>query len=242
VAGLLAWSPWSSPKLNPPTGLSVSAAASSAFLHWSAPSGGASPHGYLVLVNGTQVASVPSTADSYQVGSLTPLTWYTFQVASSSGGTSAASARLSVRTLNPPLADGRLYGAWAGQYKITKMQGFDSSANPGVTMTGSWTFTPGCASGACNVVMTGKIGGDPFTSHLTRTGALYIGTATAGHTNCKGSAETDTLNIRVTVSGSGLVGSVWAAEHWTGAMTLVAPATKTCHAGSYQTVFTGTRA
>ena len=240
AGGLLTWSPWSSAKLSPPAGLSAVAAADSVTLHWLAPTAGPSPSGYLVLVNGRQAGTAPGSALSYQVGSLSPLTSYTFQVAASSGGDSARSGKVTIRTLAPPVADGRLAGSWHGQYKIVKMQGFDSSAKPGVTMTGTWTFTPACPAGACDVTMTGKIGADPFTAHLTRSGAVYTGTATASHTNCKGTPETDTLQFRVTVTGSGMVQSIWTAQLWDGTMTLLAPTTKACHSGSYQTTFTGT--
>ncbi len=103
VAGLLVWAPWKTPPPGTPTAVrAVSPKATAAVISWAAPNGGTAPDRYLVLRDGTQVASVPASKRSFTDQGLAPGSAHRYTVIAIAGPLrSGYSAVVLVKTITP---------------------------------------------------------------------------------------------------------------------------------------------
>jgi len=234
IIGLISAAPWKPPPVPPvlrPTGLTTdSATISSVAFRWSGPATGPVPDRYEIVQDGQAVGSVPGNITYYQDAGLDPDTSYQFRViAIRNGKRSPQSVVLSVATLTPPVAAGVLSGPWAVDEETLSVRPPDPVAwigKVGRTWTDSWTFTPDCAVGACNVTLTGSFDGSDFSASLTRAGAVYTGTAGLDKFEYCSSPTNyvpDTMHVQIQVQGADVQGSVWAASSWAGTIILDYP-------------------
>jgi chitodextrinase len=101
VAALVIWAPWVAPG-TPTQVQGTSATATSVVVRWTGPSGHTGPSSYLILRDGNQVGSVPSSQTSYTDGGLRPGHSYNYSVVARSWLRRSAPAQASsVRTLTP---------------------------------------------------------------------------------------------------------------------------------------------
>jgi hypothetical protein len=207
-----------------PSGLQrVAVTTDSVTLSWTAPADSPAPDEYVIVVDGKVVASIsgnPSSgAPTYQARNLHFGTLYGIQVKAvwRAGGRSQPSPTLQITTPNPPLTDARLEDAAAVvQFKMT------SSAWPdmpvGKTFTGTWALKPTCATGPCNVLLTGTFSTKPnavvFQMTLARHGATYSGQTTANISKCGGVTMKSKVVVTLTVETA--AGPEWNADRWTG--------------------------
>jgi hypothetical protein len=241
-----------------PTGLKASARTTSTVtLAWAFPAESA-VESFAVLRGGDQVGTVTGTARAYVDKGLIPGTKYTYTVVAVSGGQrSAEPVGITVATVTPPVADGRLVGSYDVDGTVTKSTAgitLGSAAALGQDVWSTWTFTPKCTTGACDAVLAGRLAGHSFTMALVRKGAVYTGTAKAHVSHCEGLTGpipvTNTLTLQLTVRTAGLRSSVWSANSWAAALKLTSPYTAAgtsgsmryyCPAGSLTASLTGTR-
>jgi chitodextrinase len=220
--GLVIWAPWTSPPLLRPTGLTASGStAASVAFRWSRPATGPAPDSYVILRAGTTIGSVPGTVTTYRQAGLAPATAYQYQVAAVRGGKrSAVSPVLVMRTAIPPLSAARLEGPWTVQLNLARRGGLMGARR----WTESWKTRPECATGSCAEMLSGSIGGHPFTAKLDRTSALYKGTTRVRLFPCGSGASSfpmrDTMSFHIKVSGAHADNRVWTASSWTGALVM----------------------
>jgi len=227
VTGLVIWAPWASPPLLRPAGLTAgpSTTGSVAF-HWSRPATGPAPDSYVILRAGTVIGSVHGTVTSYRQAGLAPATAYRYQVAAvRDGKRSALSSAVVVSTATPPLSAARLEGPWTVQLSLVRGGGLIGARR----WTESWLTSPTCATGSCAEMLSGSIGGYPFTAKLDRRGARYTGTTRARLFPCRSGASSfplwDTMTFHLQVTGAHVVDRAWTASSWTGGLVLSNPYT-----------------
>ena len=232
IAGVVIWAPWRKPPLLQPTGLAPGArTTSSVAFHWSGPATGPSPDKYLILRAGKVISSVPGTVTSFRSTGLAPDTAYQYRVAAvRDGKRSALSPVLTANTTSPPVSAARWQGRWTVDIRITT--GADSLRGNGPKgWTEAWRASPECPSGPCTVQLSGGLNRRTFKATLTRAGAVYTGTTTAGVFRCGNSIASvpikSTLTIRVTVITAQPVNRAWLAGSWTGQMVISSPYTST---------------
>ena len=241
VGVLLAVHPWTHPPVLRPTGLAVQGETTGSLtIEWSGPATGPLPDKYEILRDGTVIGTAPGTAMSYTDSGLAPDSPYVYQVIAVRGGEqSPISQSLPGHTTAPPLSDARL--DWGGNvtYTMKSLYPADPVAGkqPGNSWQDSWTFTPRCSSGPCDVTLNGAYNGYSFTSTLTRSGATYSGTAELkGYWYCStpSNAIVGALTITVTAKSAGAQATTWAAKSFSGTATLYEPAAYTCYADTAQ--------
>jgi hypothetical protein len=241
-----------------PTGLKATTRTTTTVtIAWGFPAG--SPvETFAVLRDGNEVATVPGAARAYVDKGLRPATEYSYTVVAISGEQrSAEPADISVGTLTPPVADGRLGGSYDVDGKVTKSTAgitLGSAAALGQDVWSTWKFTPKCTTGACDAVLAGRLAGHSFTMTLVRTGAVYAGTTKAHVSHCDGLTGeipvTNTVALQLTVRAADLRSGVWSAESWAATLRVTSPYTSAgtsglmryyCPAGSLTASLTGTR-
>jgi hypothetical protein len=112
VAGLLLWSPWSTPPPGAPAAVvATSRTATSAVVSWAASKGGATPDHYLVLRDGKQVGSVAASQTSFTDDGLAPGSTHHYTIIAAAGSQrSSDSVATRVTTIAPgpvSLAEGK---------------------------------------------------------------------------------------------------------------------------------------
>lgn len=240
AAGLVAWAPWVPPPVLRPAGLAAGAAtATSVTISWSRPPTGPLPDKYLILSNGRLAGSAAGTATSWRQAGLTPASAYHDRVIAVRGGKhSPASAALTLKTLTPPLSQARLQGPWT--VSTAHVHGVNLTLH---TPDGlSWTFTPVCRAGACNVVLHQLQ--NSLTVKLTRTGTVYHGAALDYSSPCQSGAtsvpDPIAIAIRIRITAATGQNHMWAASSWQGVMAGVAQdvsgGTFYCSAGHFTAV------
>jgi hypothetical protein len=244
AVGLVLWAPWKQPPVLRPAGLVAGpVTANSISFRWSRPATGPLPDRYLILSSGTEAGSVAGTVTSYRQAGLTPATGYQYRVVAVRGGKrSPQSAALAVSTLTPPISQARLQGSWNVHLKYVH------PASRSRNGTATWTLSPACTTGACDVTVHAANGRYSFTMKLARAGARYRGRAVVNFYRCgpRGSSIPDltTLNIRLRATHAVGEGQVWAATSWAGTMVgtyhYVSAATFYCSASSYTVSLAGT--
>ena len=246
AAGLVVWAPWIPPPVLRPAGLKAGpATANSLTFRWSRPRTGPLPDKYLIWRNGLLAGSAAGTATSYRQAGLDQGVTYQYRLVAVRGGKrSPASALLTLTTLTPPISQARLQGLWninarnVHAHNIhTGYDGFHGSL--------TWTFRPVCRTGACAVILHGKIDGlHTITMKLTRAGAVYQGQTVDVTIPCgtAGNSIPDpmTLRVRLRVAAAAAQTGVWAAIAWTGtiagATQQVSATTFYCPAGNFTAV------
>jgi serine/threonine protein kinase len=229
VIGLITAAPWTNPPVLRPTGLITdSSTISSVAFRWSSPATGPAPDRYEILRDGRPVASVPGNIAFYQDKGLAPDSFYKFQVIAIRGGRlSSESAVLSMSTLIPPVSDAVLNGTWGAFYTVTTVVPVGAGGwKDGDSWSDTWTFTPACAVGPCDVTLAGKFYGWAFTTSLSRSGAVYTGTVSLDKLQyCVRSSNytPSILRIRIQVQEGGVAGQAWRAISWGGTTTLEIP-------------------
>jgi len=224
-----------------PTGLAVQGKTTNSLtIDWAGPGVGPLPDTYEILRDGTVIGTVPGTVTNYTDSGLAPGSPYHYQVIAVRGGhQSLVSQPLSGRTTAPPLADARLDWSNSITYTLQWLSPLDSKSNkqPGDKWQDSWSFTPRCSSGPCDVRLNGAYDGWPFTTTLTRSGTTYSGTAEIkGYWYCEtpSDAVVVTLTITITAKSAAAQGTQWVVNSFSGAATLYAPAAYTCHDDTFQ--------
>jgi hypothetical protein len=227
VIGLVIWAPWASPPVLRPAGLTAGPATTdSVAFHWSRPATGPVPDSYVILRGGGVIASVRGTVTFYRQAGLAPATAYRYQVAAVRGGKrSALSSALVVSTATPPLSAARLEGSWTVRLKLVRRGGLIGARR----WTESWLTSPKCATGSCAEVLSGSIGGYPFTAKLDRRGARYTGTTRARLFPCGSGARSfpmrDTMSFHLKVTAAHVDNRAWTASSWIGALVMSNPHT-----------------
>jgi chitodextrinase len=205
------------------------ATANSAALHWSPPANSPAPDKYEVLRDGSAVLTVDNT--SYKDNGLSPATSYKYRVVAIwDGNRSDPSAPLAIKTVTPPLSAARLTGSALPIKATIVANGTIKDLHTGQRWTGSWDFTPRCASGPCAVDVSGSFAPPGFQTKtfkmtLARHGAVYSGTTRAQITYCSATAVTNTVTLRITVKKAGSEGTEWLARSWTGTLSMTSPFT-----------------
>ena len=228
LAGLLIWAPWKSPPLLRPTGLTAGpSTTSSVTFRWSRPATGPPPDRYVILHDGRVTGSVPGTVTSYGATGLAPATAYRYRVAAERGGKrSALSPVIVVTTVTPPVSAARLQGSWSVGLKLT--QGASGLTGP-KSWDETWQATPKCATGPCDVRLSGGLNGYDFKITLARAGAVYRGKIVGNVFPCGPKSSSfpirSTVKIRITVATAQVEESQWTAGSWTGRMVVNAPYT-----------------
>ncbi len=249
IAGVVLWAPWRPAPLLRPDGLTAGASTtSSVTVRWAGPASGPPRDRYQILSGGRVVGSVPGTVTAYRVGRLAPDTAYQYRVAAIRGGKrSALSTVLTVNTSAPPVSAARWQGPWSVNIKIVKGAG----ALRGKGAKGwieSWRATPQCPAGPCTVRLTGDLNRHPIKATLTRSGAVYTGTAKADVFRCGKPADAvpirSTLTIQIKISSAQPSGHAWVAGAWGGRMVISSPYTSAstfyCSAFTLTTSLSGT--
>jgi hypothetical protein len=245
AAGLVVWAPWVPPPVLRPARLVAGpATATSVSLRWARPASGPLPDKYLVFSNGMLAAAVAGTATSYQQTGLTPATGYQLRVVAVRGGKrSPQSSPLSVRTVTPPVSQGRMQGSWLVTVKLT--QGPLSRRHWGY----AWVATPACAAGACDTKLRVGAGRHAFTLKLTRAGAGYQAQVTLPNFIRCGTAgnfvwDPALMRFRLHVTAATGQSTVWAATSLAGTIVghtqYVSAASFYCPAGTFRATFSGT--
>jgi chitodextrinase len=249
AGGVVIWAPWRAPALLRPTGLKAGpATTSSVTVRWSGPSNGPRPDRYQILSSGRVVGTVPGNVTSYRDAGLAPDTAYQYRVAAIRGGKRSPLSRvLTVNTTAPPVSAARWQGRWSVNIKIVK--GADALRGKGAKgWVESWRATPQCAAGPCTVRLTGGLNRRPIKATLTRTGAVYTGTAKADVFRCGKPVDSvpirSTLTMRITLRAGQPDGHAWVASTWSGSMVISSPYTSTrtfyCSAFTLTTALSGT--
>jgi hypothetical protein len=212
----------------PPTALAASDVTTTTItLSWAAPADG-TPDQYVVTRDDEVVGTLPPSQSSYTDRGLDPLTPLSYTVAAVvAGEESEPTEALRVTTLGPVDA-ARLDGTWDVALTVAKNKG--TRLTVGEAYPETWELTPGCATGACAVTLSGTIGGTGFTAKLTRKGAVYTGSARAAVMSCRGATTSNTLTVTLTVTEGEMLDSSWLASNWKGSLVLAVPYTR---AGSY---------
>jgi Protein kinase domain/Fibronectin type III domain len=231
VAGLLVRAPRAIPPVLRPAGLTAGpATSSSASFSWLAPATGPLPDKYVILQNGAVIGTVRGTVSSYEAQGLAPASSYRYQVMAVRGGRdSPKSPVLAESTLTPPISAARLDGTWAAHYRVVGAYPYDPNSplsNVGKKWTDTWTFTPNCAVGPCDVTLAGAFFGYAFHVSLARAGAVYSGTGRLNnYSYCVYTSNKirDTVNIHIRVKRAGVASQTWAASSWAGTVNLYEP-------------------
>jgi hypothetical protein len=228
IAALVIWAPWVKPPVLRPTGITADAETiSSVSFRWSNPATGPLPDHYTIVRDGAFAGSVPGTVTFYRAARLAPDTPYRFQVvAVRDGQRSARSTVLTTQTLTPPVPDARLTGDSSTHFHVVNTHEKEApDYTTGRRWSNTWTFTPDCTSGPCDVTLSGGIHAATITAHLTRNGAVYTGTASGNNLEtCSTSAKRyrvhHRLKITVKVSAANVSNAVWTAGTWAGTMVI----------------------
>jgi chitodextrinase len=200
-------------------------------VRWSPPADSPTPDRYDVLRDGMFRDTVERTSTVYKDTGLSPATAYTYQVVARWGeNQSDPGPTLTLKTATPALSAARLTGSsWPVRFAITNVTRI-TNLNRGLTWTNFWDLTARCASGPCDVQVSGEITPPNFKTgtfnvRLTRHGAVYSGTTTAHLTQCGDIDVTDTVTFRVTVKSAGTEGKEWMVKSWSGTVRVDSPFT-----------------
>lgn len=217
----------------PPTSLAAGTVTiNSISFRWAAPADAPAPDEYVILRDGSNIGSVSGTTTSYKDTALSPMTAYEYEVAAVwSGHRSNASDALKVSTAKPSVASARVSGTYDVRIRIKTSGGGD--LRPGLAWNDSWSFAPKCSSGPCSVTLEGEISPGGFSSHgftvtLNRyPGGIYTGTTRAHITHCGVKPlvvdVTNTISVRLKVTGGEMSSDVWTATTMSGSMSMNAP-------------------
>jgi serine/threonine protein kinase len=223
IAALVIWAPWVKPPVLRPTGVTADAQTiSSVSFRWANPATGPLPDHYTIVRDGASVGSVPGTVTFYRAARLAPDTPYRFQVlAVRDGQSSARSTVLTMQTLTPPVADARLTGESSTHFHVVSTSAKEApDYTTGRRWDNTWTFTPNCPSGPCDVTLSGDIHAASITAHLTRNGAVYTGTTSGNNLETCGTSSRyrvhDRLKITIKVNAANVSNAVWTAGTWAG--------------------------
>ena len=225
-----------------PTGLAlVGKTTNSLEIAWSGPATGPPPGAYEIVRDGTKVATVTGSTTSYLDKNLFPDTAYSYQVIAVTGGAaSQASATLTAaHTTKPPLSAAVLN--WSGEVTEETTSIYPAwpefSPQPGSSTQDTWSFSPDCSSGPCDVTLNGVAAYYTVTATLTRSGTTYTGT---GELNddfyCSNTSDSysGTINFDITVHGAGTQYGIWTATSFSGYETINLPAAYDCLADTVQ--------
>ena len=179
----------------PPSGFTAIPQSFSITLNWVAPTG-ETVTSYQLVRNGTFRATVDPPTTTYTDIAVAPGASYTYEILAQVGTRTSSKISVVVQTLVPALADARLDGKYRVKAKYLRETGYISFPKP---FTLEWSFTPLCATGACNVRMV-----DLFLTQirptLHRSGTNYHGSDSGYFLGTCGSKRTTsslTFSIRV---------------------------------------------
>ena len=210
-------------------------------LQWTPPAVGRAPDGYVVLRDGSEVARVAGTTQTYRDTGLVPVTTYTYTVVTIKGDLqSAESTALDATTLPPPVTSALLSGPWVVDGKIVKATTgimLDDAPALGQTFSSTWTFSPKGTGTPSPVSVSGEYGGEYFTVTLRPSGGTYTGSTKAHIGHCvtpAGSRDIkDTVRLTLTVKAAEVASTTWSATSWTGTLRIDNPYTAVGNSGWY---------
>jgi hypothetical protein len=227
IIGVSIAAPWKKPPVLRPTGLVADAStANSVAFRWSGPADGPVPDRYEILRDGQRVGSVPGNITFYQEKGLAPASSHQFQVvAIRDRMTSRRSAALTISTVTPPVSAAILDGSWDTTERILSLSHSEPWVKAGDKWSDSWSFTPHCSSGPCDVGLSGTLDGYDFTASLSRDGAAYSGTAHMSNiSRCRKDGDThDTVHISIKVQEANANLQRWVAQSWSGTVIVSQP-------------------
>lgn len=231
-----------------PVGLTAGAATPTTLTFtWSPPPASPVPDSYVISRDGTVLEGgvVEGTVTSYRDTGLKPATTYRYDVSAiwtngSDDAVSDSSPAIVMRTSNPPkpppVSAARLTGSRPIDFKVVSSTG---GLTVGTAWSNTWVFTPKCASGPCDVTLSGVVAPAGYADHsfaltLVRNGAVYTGGTTAHITHCGQTPNVvdvqNPITVNITVQTGALSGTTWSAKALTGTMQIDSPYTS---AGQY---------
>jgi hypothetical protein len=218
----------------------ATASPTSVLVRWSPPPAAPAPDKYVIVVGGSREAidTVPGTQTSYRWNGLNPGSGYALQVVAYWGSKhSAPSAELIATTRNASVAAARFSGSLPLRIKIVSSGG--GTLKVGRAWPDTWTFSPKCATGPCNVALAGTltppgITVGSFRITLQRAGAVYRGTTNAHITRCGVAPNivdvVNTVTVRIRVKAADATNGAWLVSSWAGSLRMDSPYTA---AGQY---------
>jgi hypothetical protein len=214
-------------------------------LHWSPSPKGPIPSEFVIYSEGSAIAVVRGTIDSYRVTRLDPGTAYQYQVEARWGERgSRLSSVLAASTLAPPL-DGDV----PVEVTTTSTPGSRASLSVGQKWSDTWTFSPACTGNRCTLTTDADFAApgfdaQRFTMTLTRSGSGYAGSTRADITKCGSVDVRNTVTLRISANRGAVQNGGWNA--WSGTMVLSSPyvmasSTTFCPMHAWDFSVTGTR-
>ena len=185
-----------------PTGLTAHAVIPTEVdLTWSAPAPGAVVTGYQVLRDDDLVHVLPADAVAYRDLGTAPNTTYSYSVvAIGPGGPSDGAKAAATTGAMPPATEARFDGQWTVSSKATAANAGD--VKTGATRVDTWTVTPSCTAGSCDVTVANVLQ-RTVTASLARSDTGYAGTLAETWTDPKCGPVHETIDITVAPTAAG---------------------------------------
>ena len=225
-----------------PTGLTlIRKTTSSLEIAWSGPATGPPPGEYQIVRDGTKVATVSGSRTSYLDKNLFPDTAYRYQVIAVTGGTAsqASTTLTAAHTTKPPLSAAVL--DWSGEVTQETTSIYPAwpqfSPQPGSSKQDTWSLSPDCSAGPCDVTLNGVADYYAVTTKLTRSGTTYTGTGELDNDFYCGATSdsySGTINFDITIHGADTQYGIWTATSFSGYETINLPAGYGCLADTVQ--------
>ena len=210
--------PWGASELH-----DVGTSSTSARFGWEPPIDGP-PDEYVVQRDGIDLATIEGSATSYTDTTAPSGRYLHYTVlAVREGMRSDPSAPVELHTVDRLVADARLDGAWDVSITVTENHG--TRLRTGQTTAATWSFSPACSGGSCDLTVDGTLTDLPFTVKLTRRGARYTGSLKTPASRCAQKVVTDTLTFSLTVTEGDLAPGYWAAADWSARVSVLMPYT-----------------
>lgn len=216
-----------------PTGLTAHAVLPTEVdLTWSAPGPGAVVTGYRVLREKAVVRTLAADAVAYRDLGTAPETTYNYSVVAIGPGGESGAARAAATTGPIPAS---IEGRFEGEWKVSALVKASSlrALSVGTQTSDTWTITPVCVSGTCDVTATNKLQLGAGV-RLTRSDTDYSGSTTWTGTDPTCGAVHETVEVTFVPSAAGYdITGHYAVRRVTGSVTdTVTPDGLTCKAGS----------
>ena len=208
-----------------PSDLSVDTHPFSVLLAWSQPAGSGEVDHWIIYRNGSPIGE--RIVQSFEDDGVLPGEEYTYEVrAVDADGTKSAASTAFTSTPVPPKSEARLMGDFEVTARVTSSRGVDFSE--GKVFHHSWSFSPKCRAGPCNVAWRATAY-QQIRTVLKRSGAEYSGDD-RGHMGftCAGGNIRSHVILRIIVERADAVRGEWVATRIRGKLIQEVPAQRTC--------------
>lgn len=220
----------------------VKATWTTATFRWSPSPLGPAPTAYEIDSDGSAVATVSGTTNSYNVTGLAPGHSYQYEVIAHWGNiASDPSSALTVSTLAPPLN-----GSVPVNLNTVSTPGAGASLKVGDHWSDDWLFAPHCTAAGCSMTANADLAAPgfevkEFNVALHGSGGKYSGTTSAQISACSTVKDTNTVTLTINPKGA-VTNGAW--RTWKGTMQVSAPYTTVgdefCPAQSWTFAVSGT--